>query len=588
MKKLLLPLLVLAAALAGWHCSGSAKPKNVLLISIDTLRADHLSCYGYAKKTTPEIDALAARGVLFEHAMAPSSWTTPSHASLFTGLLSSQHGAALVGVPIHPETPTLPEYLKEAGLASAAFVTHQYVGKSLGFARKFDSFWMEEDAPADKPVDEAIQWLGANGKKPFFAFVHLFDPHMPYQPPKEYVDEYDEFCRQTGGDRGTLNFLMSDDKAVSQRALTCLLRRYDDEIRYTDRQVGRLVRYLETEKLLDKTVVIIVADHGEEFLEHQGVLHGITLYQEQLHVPLILLGAGIPRGKRIAAQVRLQDVLPTVLELEHLTPKIALQAASLTPFFDGRETADRDAIAETCDVGPNRMSIISGHYKYIYSPRAHIFMQPMEEKLFDLAADPQEKTNLLAEKPELAKKLQAALIAETGYKWRKSWKLLWGGAGSEETRRGSLSTGARFIYAFKYLGYSSFADVVQELPFKGGMHDLADYELQRSPNKLSFDAKDHGRENGVLAVVDPDDAPVTVAFACRDCLQNEAHPEDERETELSGEIDPAKPRLFENGAFRVYTEPILTFADPPPLASKQMQDVIQPDMLKKLRTLGYF
>jgi arylsulfatase A-like enzyme len=227
------------AALAGGlpGCGRGGPTRNLVIVSMDTVRADHLGCYGYAQKTTPEIDALAARGVLFENAMASSSWTTPSHASLFTGLLSSSHGAAQLNAPIRDDVPTLPEYLKRAGLATAGFVTHVFVGDHLGFARGFDKFWQEQDPRADRVVDAAQEWIDAQGRKPFFAFLHFFDPHHPYAPPDEYLQNYDDWCRKEKGDLGTLNKLFTPDR---DKAMACALRRYDDEINFVDRQIGRL------------------------------------------------------------------------------------------------------------------------------------------------------------------------------------------------------------------------------------------------------------------------------------------------------------------------------------------------------------
>jgi arylsulfatase A-like enzyme len=570
-------------------CGKPATVENIVLVSIDTLRADHVSAYGYAQKTTPEIDALAARGVLFENAYAPSSWTTPSHASLFTGLLSSSHGAAQLNAPIRPDVPLLAEYLKEAGLATGAFVTHLLVADHLGFARGFDSFWFQENVPADKPTDAALEWIKSRRGQRFFVFLHYFDPHHPYLPPDAYVKTYDEFCRNERGDFGSLNKLFTGDREARDRVLACLIRRYDDEIRFVDAQIGRLVRQLRDDGLLDRTLLVITADHGEEFLDHGSVLHAITLYEEQLRVPLIFVGGPTNerKGQRLAARVRLIDVMPTLLELLQIKPKKAMQAASLLPLLRGEQGEDRDVIAETSDVGPDRMSLNAGRYKYIYAPNSTVFQQPMTDQLFNLADDPREQHDRKAAEPDTVKQMREQMIALAGYKWRRAWRVMWGGAGTAGARFGQLTTSGRFLYALKYLGVSSFDDEQTDAPLVHA-RTTADYRLQRSKQTITFSAQDQAQTNGLVAITDPDDAPLHAVLRWLRPDETDESRADREEFDLREAIDRLQPRTIGDKIFQIYSEPILTHPNPIPFHEVGYQNKLMPDLKKMLRSLGYF
>ncbi len=579
--------LSLCLATVGCRDGGKPRVRNVVLISLDTLRADHMSSYGYNRKTSPHLDALAARGTMFENAISSSSWTTPAHASFFTGLLSSEHGAAQLNQPIKPDVPMLTEYLKEAGFQTAAFITHIFVGEHLGFGRGFDTFWFRQNARADVPTDAAIQWLGIRDKKqPFFVFIHLFDPHLPYAPVESYLDDYDEFCRRERGDFSTLNKLFTPDAELRAKALACLIRRYDDEIHYADAQIGRLVDVLEREKLLEETLIVFLSDHGEEFLDHGSVLHAITLYQEQLHVPLILAGGPadvIPRGKRVSGRVRTFDIVPTILDLLGIKAKHDMTAAGLTPYLRGETNADRNSIAETNDVGPDRMTLLQGSHKYIYAPDAHVFQQYLGEEFFDLATDPAEKHNLMTRQPATASRVRQEMTRQGKYTWRKAWRVMWGGGGTKTGVQGTLTTPDRFTTVSKYLGFSRFDDIPDDLPVDQTLR-RADFKLQRSNRQITFHARNHAARNGFLAVPDDPYAPLLLTVE----WETPAGEKRREELALDGEVSPEKPLRAAGGLVTIYTEPILTFPNPPTEFEIGQQEKLPGPLRKKLRALGYF
>ena len=588
----LLALLVSSSLVVALVCClpGCTKPAsridNIVFISLDTLRADHVGAYGYDRPTTPNIDALAARGILFENAMSQSSWTTPAHASFFTGLLSSAHGAAKLNQPIHDDVPMLAEYLNTAGLATGAFVTHVFVGDHLGFARGFDTFWYQQSERADTPIDAALEWIETRRDQRFFAFVHLFDPHLPYDPVAEYVAEYDDFCRDEQGGFRTIRKLLTAEPGSFKKVLSCLVRRYDDEVRYADAQIGRLIAHLDQLGLRDNTLIVFLSDHGEEFLEHGGLLHGVTLYQEQIHVPLIIAGGPesiVPRGLRVPSRVAAFDIMPTLLDLLNIEPTRPMQAVSLRPLFSGQPAPDRDVSAETNDVGPDRMALLSGHHKFIYAPDAHMFLRKLAPEFFDIAADPGEHENLIDRDPETAARVRDTMIETAHYRWRKTWRLVWGGSGTERPVRASLTTTDRFTAAFKYLGVSRFEKPTPDAPIDKNFL-LADYTLKRSGERILVDAKDRNVTNGTTIVAEPDDADVelTVQWTAKD------NQETQKTVVLKGEIPADQPLVLADGLLKVFSETILTFPEPPPMLGINQQEKLLPDLQKKLRALGYF
>ena len=292
---------------------------NVLVYLIDTLRADHLSAYGYHRETSPHLEQLAADGVRFERASSQAPWTRPSVASLFTSMLTTYHGAS-TDSGLAPELSTLAELFRDAGYDTAAIVSNAHVhAPTLNFEQGFAHF--EEtapDAPAGEVHRHVYSWLERRHPGPFCLYVHTLDPHSPYDPPEETAGAYrsaaDLAAPKLTGEQiekrtadGTLDL---DD-------LRRIIDRYDEEILYADREFGRLVERLRELGLYEDTIIVVLSDHGEEFLEHGKIGHGSHLWEELLHVPLIvkLAGADRPRGAEVAEPVRVIDVLPTLADL---------------------------------------------------------------------------------------------------------------------------------------------------------------------------------------------------------------------------------------------------------------------------------
>jgi len=311
------------------------RPPNLVIILADTLRADRLGAYGSPTGRTPFLDGLAARGVVFSRAYAPSSWTTPSVASLFTATYPSTHGVVFYGARL-PATPfTLAERLRGLGYRSAGFSTNFLINQSLGFARGFDR-WQTILGPSDREIKvrgeklrrRAIGWLDAAGHRHAggtFLYLHYMEPHGPYQPPAAFRQP------PPGGRAGAVHEPRRTRSAAATRALGL----YDGEVAALDAEIEQLFAELRRRGFLDRTIVAFTSDHGEEFDEHGGLGHGRTVFNESIHVPLILVGAGLPAGRVVDRTVSLVDLAPTLLELVGAPATRWGDGRSLVPLIRG-------------------------------------------------------------------------------------------------------------------------------------------------------------------------------------------------------------------------------------------------------------
>ena len=347
-------LAALALLVAG-GCGGSGERPNVVLISIDSLRADHLGCYGYARDTSPGVDRIASEGARFEQHIASSTWTLPSHAALFTSLPDSLHGCTDTDRVLAPEAVTLAERFRAAGYETAGFFSGPYLHPAFGFGQGFDRYedctsyaaltaggppasWANRpdlneaahrDVTGPRVLEAVRRWFGARSRKPFFLFVHLWDVHFDYNPPPPFDKKYDADYRGKISGRGFL----SDPRikpGMNPRDLEHLIALYDGEIAWTDTIVAGLREMLEKGGDLDRTVLAITADHGTEFFEHGSKAHRQTLYDEVIHVPFVLrFPPRVPARTSIAVQTRSIDVGPTLLELAGLPPPADVMGRSL-------------------------------------------------------------------------------------------------------------------------------------------------------------------------------------------------------------------------------------------------------------------
>ncbi len=308
-------------------CGGNNGP-NVILILIDTVRADHFSCYGYHRQTTPSIDSLAAAGTIALRCQGQSSWTLPAMTTILSGVTPVEHGAGRTGGIFHgvsPDVPWLPLAFHRRGYRTAAFFNVLFMNEDFGFHRGFQHFdcqGLKSNSSlrnAGETVDDFLGWLDeTDGDKPFFAAVHFYDPHIPYSPPEPWHSMYrdtsysGEYGDTWGADAAQMMRVNSGETVPSTEDIYNLTALYDGEIAYTDMETGRLLGELRNRGLGENTIVLIVGDHGEEFLEHGGIEHGRSLYQELTHIPLVISGPGFTGGRVISQPVAQLDVAPTL------------------------------------------------------------------------------------------------------------------------------------------------------------------------------------------------------------------------------------------------------------------------------------
>ncbi len=393
------------------------KPKSVLLIVVDTLRADYLGTYGYERATSPHIDALAEESLVFLKAFSNAPWTVPSMGSLLTGLDSSRHGAGRVlrrngrivtedgNKTFHAldsSVSTLAEMLSNEGYETAAFVNNTIVNHSLGFARGFDIFDWSDDKTrnASDLVEAANQWL-ADRQTPFFAWVHLMDPHLPYSPVRKVRGRFtgeieaDMKLPVRGLSKLRTGRLDEDQRRFVRAA-------YAEELVFVDEQIGRLLRHLEEQGFAEDTVVILTSDHGEELFEHGGFEHGHALFQEVLHIPMLIRWPGV-EPRRVAHPVSLVDIAPTLYEAFDLPPIPATTGTSLLDLVaSGPEPSDRAILVEDMLYGRDGRALVRW-------PQKLVLRDGSPPRLFDLESDPGEQHDLAKADPETVERLRQEL-----------------------------------------------------------------------------------------------------------------------------------------------------------------------------------
>ncbi len=412
-------LVVLAALCVPSACAGSDARPNVVLVVVDSLRADHLSAYGH-ERPTPGIDALAAGGTLFERAYATAPWTMPSVATMLTGLHPTTHGVTNTDAVLAADVDTLAELFRAAGYRTAAVVSHHLIGRRFRFDQGFDAF-DQEAAHGHKFISSELVTekaerilretaLSSDGR-PLFLFAHYFDPHYDYRDHPEIAYARRKVGRLDGSHGiGQLRRMLAD---LTPAELGFLRDRYDEEILHTDRALARLFAALAELGLEEDTLVAFTADHGEEFRDHGWLGHERSLYQELLHVPLALRGPGVPAGARIAAGVSLVDLAPTLLDLAGVTVPGVMQGSSLAPLLAGEpRAAEFRAFGEIDYLGVEegkpgletcrKKAIVGERYKLVRDDLTGAL------ELFDLELDPLERLDLSAADPERT----AALAAE--------------------------------------------------------------------------------------------------------------------------------------------------------------------------------
>jgi arylsulfatase A-like enzyme len=421
-KRLILLGSVIIVIIAGWIVYPflqTRKPHNLVLFTLDTTRTDHLSVYGYRLKTTPNIDRIASEGIRFQEVYAPMPSTEPSHSTMFTSKFPISHGVLKNGFTLSDQNVTMAEVLKQHGYQTAAVISSFPLNHKFGFSQGFDFYndrlkgknpsltrkhWMgadvngQFDRRADSTTNQALKWLKEkrDPTKPFFLWVHYFDPHGPYDPPEPYRSKY----------------------KVAGSVLDQMLSYYDGEIEFMDSQLARLVEYLDSNKLRDNTLLVIVGDHGEGLMQHGRLEHGLLIYDEAVLVPLIFrMPSAISSGKAIQGPVSLVDLMPTVLHLMKIpVANLTFQGKDLAPLIEGgadpdfgrsiflqRRLYETGAIEDNFVIHGLKFGIRSGRWKYIEA------LEEGTKELYDLQNDPGELHNIYDANVQVADQLATSL-----------------------------------------------------------------------------------------------------------------------------------------------------------------------------------
>ncbi|MBI1950272.1 MAG: sulfatase [Acidobacteria bacterium] len=618
----------LAAACLSVLLAACARPfdpahEDIVLVVVDTLRADHLGVYGYARGTSPRLDGLAGRATVFDAAWSAAPWTLPSVMSIMTSRYPSSHRVENDGLKLADDVPTLAETLRKAGYATGGFVSHVYVSATFGFGRGFevfDDFGLSQtgyrleagmEPAADRVTDAALAWLDRQGRRPVLLVVHYFDPHWPYAPPERYRALYpNAYAGPHDASYDSISKYQDPLVPIPEDYRRFLIDRYDGEIRFVDDQIGRLLDGIAAAGRAARTWVIVTADHGEEFKDHGSMGHGRRLYQEAVSVPLVIgrppgrravKGTGSAAGSRSArapkageaARVSVPaggiDLFPTIAALAGVPPPAGLQGTSLVPLLRagpadagaaGGPGAADDAAPAAPGTGPapDRPLVcetirLNAHLKAVRRATLKL-IQSMDEnrtELYDLAADPLERQDLSAERPEERRALAQALFSQVDF-LSGGWNVRWNSDGRKRNFQGQIRTSGIFR-------------TIVPLFRDRGKYVLA------SANTLNFSDAGQAGASGLAFTIAPEDAQVDFYLLIdgRPLLDriflggNEANP---RVLPFALEGRPAMQAAFEKppradgrdlGYFIWHLRP----------AAADQEIVLDEEIRERLRSLGY-
>ncbi len=395
--------LATSLSLACLACFGREdRPRLVVLVSIDTLRADHLGLYGYERPTSPSLDGLALESAVFEDATSSSPWTLPAHATLLTGLYPSRHGLTSHARYLSSDLETLAQLFSQAGYRTAAVVNSHNLGPEFGLDRGFQQYsYVEESVeqrePSSEITDQGLEWIEGAGKSPLFLFLHYYDVHSDYASLPRYESEFlRPYEGIADGSTAQLAAYREGQVSLSPADAPNLIDRYDAGIRQMDAEIGRILDFLRERGFWEDTLFVVTSDHGEEFFEHGGVLHGQTQYQEVLRVPLVVKGPGIPHGRRVPTPVSLVDIAPTLLERAGIAVPEGLDGVDVAPLWsEGDPELEARYLFSEADHNNVEHDITrSVRYK---SFKLHFNRLSREYRFFDLARDPAEQADVSAD-----------------------------------------------------------------------------------------------------------------------------------------------------------------------------------------------
>lgn len=428
---------------------------NILLIVMDAARAKNLSCYGYLRPTTPHLDRFAEQCVVYEQAIATAGWSLPSHASIFTGLYPSRHGAHDQHKFLSPDHPTMAELLRARGYRTLAFCQNQYVGSATDLDRGFE--WFNRDAGrAPRPVRRIVKWIGdglahmldqqdsgawlihrqiaaalragRTDPRPFFIFINYLEPHMPYRSPRSFARHLPSGVTRRQSKQVNVDpwkYMLRPD-LMNERDFEIVRGLHDNALSYVDARIAELIGWLKQSSILDRTLVLILSDHGENFGEHGLMGHGYCLYDTILHIPLIVhYPKGTARPGRVSHQVQTVDLLPTILamlgdissETYRSLQGHDLLSSARHPFTiaeqanpDPRPFNKRFPGADISRFDRALYMLRTDHHKYIWDSKG-------QHELYDLASDPAEERNIVGERGDIAADLDRQLAG-----WRNSFQ----------------------------------------------------------------------------------------------------------------------------------------------------------------------
>jgi arylsulfatase A-like enzyme len=490
-------LALLLVALTGcWSREPLTKPSRVLLISVDTLRRDHLGAYGYGRDTSPHLDRLAAGGVLIEDVFSVSPWTLPSHATMLTGLYPAGHGLRDDGVKLPGGVATLAEIFRDAAWHTFAVVSNVYVSRAFGFERGFEVFDDSLlDGGAANPiaatvVDRFLERLdAAPADRRWFAFLHFFDPHWDYTPPAPWNTRFldPDYSGRIDGTLASLAPFRSPTVAMPPDDWKAMIALYDGEIAYLDAQIGRLFAELDQREMLEDLIVVFTSDHGEAFKEHGVLGHARTMFGEELRVPLFIWGTGVAPGRR-GGVASTTDIVPTILGRVGLPVPDGIPGRDLLLAPLGSE---RVVVSETIRFGRELRAARLGELKAIHSRHGDSWLY------FHLGDDPFERSPM-GEDPSggaLRRAITDYLaVADRG------WHLRFLAVQEDLHARFFVETGGRIVDPRWY-----FSDRIA-----GAVARFDEFELAPDGRSLAVDLTVSRHTGEVVFRTEPPDAPVTV------------------------------------------------------------------------------
>ena len=381
-------------------------PGPIVVIDIDTLRADHLGCYGYERATSPNIDILAGESYRFEWVFSQAPDTGPSHGSIFTGLYPSTHGLNYNGARLPDSMTTMAEIFSQAGYRTAAFVDGGFMRTNFGLQQGFEAYEVFDWGGYIQIAPKVMDWLSAHAEETFFLWIHSYDVHADYTSPEPFRSHFTEGMTPTPGFEPSVQELekirrsqwTSEPLQLSEADLEFTKARYDGGIRYADYWVGKILARLKELGLDQTATVVLLSDHGEAFQEHGAVQHD-RLYTTVTRVPLLIRPPGGVFQQTISSMVEVMDIMPTLVEGAGLTVPPDLQARSLLPLLRGEAMRDVPAFSETAGLGQLR-AVVSGDFHLIGA------LENDRLELFEFRSDPLESQNLVHELPETAARLR--------------------------------------------------------------------------------------------------------------------------------------------------------------------------------------